>query len=296
MKNLIVILGTLLLFASCATSEKTVTIPALYTDNIRYCESVVFDGDTMLVANFGGDQLDPLNALGRGYILMFTDSTSKTLIPASGVLSAPKGMLIDNRRLYIADVGKLVVYNLNDISAAPVIVGMPDGELFVNDMDIDRASGRLFITVTNTGNIYSLDITAPESLNSDSLDFYTNILGANGIVIHDGAAYVASYPANGVTTPDNVIYYIDDITQPHPSPLIERPGQYDGLSLSGDGKQLYFTNWEHSEVGCVDLTTKQVDLLNLSVMPQGAARMQLKDGVLYIPDLPASRVITHKLQ
>ncbi len=59
--------------------------------------------------------------------------------------------------------------------------------------------------------------------------------------------YIASYPPDGVTTQDNVIYRIDNISTPVATKLFDRPGQYDGLALSGDGSRLYFTNWVDSK-------------------------------------------------
>lgn len=56
----------------------------------------------------------------------------------------------------------MVVYNLDTLSHAPQVVPFPEGELFVNDMAL--AGDTLYVTVTNTGNIYSLDVSAPSKL------------------------------------------------------------------------------------------------------------------------------------
>lgn len=296
MKKILTIALIATIISACNTPQSVTTIPGQYTDNIRFCESVVFNADTMLVANFGSDELDPLNNQGRGYILQFTDTTSSVLIAPDGTLSAPKGMVVKDNRLYIADVGKIVIYNLGDRSVAPQVIPFPENDLYVNDLEVDPETEILYATVTNTGNIYSLDVSNPDSVSVQELDFYTNIMGANGIAIRNEAMYIASYPADGVTTPDNVIYYIEDISQPHPTALIERPGQYDGLTLSDDGKQLYFTSWINGELGVIDLATRNVQLLPLDITPSGPARIQIKNGVLYIPDLPSSRVITHKIE
>lgn len=295
MKKLFTIILSAAIITACNTPKSVTVVPAQYTDNIRYCESVVFNADTLLVANFGSDELNPLNNQGKGYILQFADTSSKVLITPDGTLSAPKGMVIKDNRLYIADVGKIAIYNLANRSLAPQVIPFPENDLYVNDLEVDPETGILYATVTNTGNIYSLDVSNPDSVSAQELDFYTNIIGANGIVIRDGAMYIASYPADGVTTPDNVIYYIEDISQPHPTAFIERPGQYDGLALSDDGNQLYFSSWINGEVGVIDLATRNVRLLPLNITPSGPARIQLKNGVLYIPDLPSSRVITHRI-
>lgn len=143
-------------------------------------------------------------------MLEFTDTVSRVLIPSDGNLSAPKGMLVKDSCLLIADVGKLAVYDLRDTAAAPQIVRFPDGELYVNDMALH--GNTLYVTVTNTGSIYSLDVTRPYAIDTASLKPYVTIPGANGIAIRGDTMYVASYPPDGVTTPDNAIYCIENIS------------------------------------------------------------------------------------
>ena len=295
MKKSLLIL-TVCALAACAPRTQPVQGSlAPLTDNIRFCESVLTHGDTLLVASFGSEQLNPLNEEGKGYILLFEDTLSRKIIPADGSLSAPKGMLIKDNHLFVADVGKMMIFNLGDTTAAPQTVAFPTGELFINDLALDEPSQTLYITVTNTGNIYSLNVSDPAQASEAPLTFYTNVPGANGIVIDSGAMWIASYPADGVTVPENVIYYISDIASPRITPLIERPGQYDGLALSDDKAALYFTNWTGPEVGYVDLTTGEVEVLPIGDTLTGPARIQLKDNILYIPDLPGSQVIRYRL-
>lgn len=274
----------LVLMAGCAQPQSELSV-AVLSDSIRYCESVLVDGDRLLVANFGTQELNPLNQEGKGYILEFTGGSPRTLIPADGILSGPKGMRLKDNVLYIADVGKLVAYDLSLPDARPRIVPMPEGELFVNDLAF--SDNTLYITVTDAGKVYSLDVTAP----ADSLKLVAEIPGANGIIIDGNKAYVASYPPDGVTTQANIIYRIDDLQNPVVSPLTDRQGQYDGLALSQDGSKLYFTSWEEGQVGYYDFSTTQVTLLPLSETPAGPARIDLKGSELYIPDLPGSRVL-----
>ena len=90
----------------------------------------------------------------------------------------------------------------------------------------------LYVTVTNTGSIYSLDVTRPYAIDTASLKPYVTIPGANGIAIRGDTMYVASYPPDGVTTPDNAIYCIENISAPVATKLFDRPGQYDGLAAA----------------------------------------------------------------
>ncbi len=284
MKKIFFSAAVLALTVSCAQPENDLSVTVL-SDSIRYCESVLVDGDRLLVANFGTEELNPLNQEGRGYILAVTADSTRTLIPADGTLSGPKGMRIRDHHLYIADVGKLVIYDLNALDSLPRVVSFPEGELFVNDLAF--MDSILYVTVTDAGKLYRLNVNVP----TDTLQWVADIPGANGILIKDRTAYIASYPPDGVTTEANVIYRIDDLQNPQVAPLTDRQGQYDGLVLSADGRKLYFTSWEEGQIGYYNFDNGEVTLLDMTEVPAGPARMDVQGNKLYIPDLPNSRVI-----
>ena len=266
-------------------------LPTTVVDsNIRYCESTLPYRDGVLIANFGTEQLNPLNTEGKGYILYFDGKTTKTISPADGHLNAPKGMYLDGDDfLFIADVNKVVVYDLN-APTQPQTLQMPEGDLFVNDMA--AADGTLYISVTNTDRIYSIDLNTAES----HLKEWASVPGPNGIVIKDGAMYVASYPADGTTKADNVIYRIADLKNPQPEAYINIPGQYDGISFSADGEYVYFTNWQPAGISKMNLKTRKVTELALDLKTPliGPADISVAHGNIYIPDLPNSRVVIIK--
>jgi len=211
--------------------------PTIITDSIRFCESTYpYDGG-ILIANFGTEQLNPLNTEGKGYIVFAKDGKNNILIPADGNLSAPKGMFIKNNYLFICDVNKIVVYNLNKKEETPQTIRFPEDDLFINDL---AASGNyLYASVTNSGRIYRIDITDLSKMSQTIPVKWVDIIGPNGIIIEDETMYVASYPADGVTTDANVIYQIANLTNPTPQVFINIPGQYDGIALSADKKTMY---------------------------------------------------------
>ena len=113
-------LFTILAWALTGCAERQAdSAPAVLTDRIRFAEAVFPSDGKLLVGSFGSSELDPLNTEGKGYVLEFTDTVSRVLIPSDGNLSAPKGMLVKDSCLLIADVGKLAVYDLRDTAAAP---------------------------------------------------------------------------------------------------------------------------------------------------------------------------------
>lgn len=261
------------------------------TEGIRFCESTYPYKGGLLIANFGTENLDPLNAEGKGYIAYYKEGKVSRLIPVDGHLNAPKGMFEKDGYLFISDVNKIVVYKLDALTVAPQTIQLPAGELFVNDL---AAKGdKLFATVTNTGTVFSIDIANKTTLASAKVETWLKVVGANGIIIDGNSMFVASYPADGVTTAENVIYRIANLDAPVAEKFITEPGQYDGITLSADKKSLYVTNWVPAGVYRIDVASKSMTKLQLINGVVGAADMTLMDGKLYIPDLPNSRVVVY---
>lgn len=277
-------------FMGCSSVKKAPRdFPATaITQNLKFCEGSVAYDSSLLISNFGTSELDPLNTQGKGYVAKLTSNDIQVFIPADGNLSAPKGMAISGDYIYIADVGKVVIYNLGDLSQAPQTVVFPEGNLFVNDIVV--LDNYAYISVTNTGKLFRLDISTPSATDVSKLSEYTDIVGANGLLLSGSTMYVASYPADGKTTADNVIYVINNLADPIATPLISVQGQYDGLAIKDD--KLFFSNWMGPAIGYVDLKDKTVHAMSLTgVSLTGPADITYLNGKLYIPNLPSGEVV-----
>lgn len=288
MKTLICTMWVCLSFVAASAQ----TVVNVIDKGIRYCESTYpYDGG-LLIANFGTEQLNPLNTEGKGYIVLHKDGKNGVLIPADGHLSAPKGMLVRDGYLYVCDVNKVMVYNLADKAAEPRTIALPEGNLFANDLVSE--GDYLYVSVTNTDRIFRVDISRPGQPGQPQE--WLSVAGPNGLLLHEGSLYVASYPADGRTTDAHVVYHIADLKNPVAEKWMEVPGQYDGLAVASDGKALYVTNWTPAQVSRIDLNTRQISPLDLK-LPQalvGPADITVTGGYLYIPDLPNSRVVVVK--
>lgn len=239
-----------LLFACLAMSVSAQTVKEV-NDGIRYCESTYPYQDGLLIANFGTEELNPLNSEGKGYIVFYKEGKSEVMLPADGNLSAPKGMFVRNNYLYVCDVNKIVVYNLSDKMQKPQVLRLPEGNLFVNDLAAD-SHNHLYASVTNTDKIFRIDISNPAQPGQPQE--WLNISGPNGLLIHDDILYVASYPADGVTKAENVIYRVENLENPSVQKLTQTTGQYDGIALAADGKSLYVTNWTPAQISRINLS------------------------------------------
>lgn len=279
----------MMMFAPAISLASSETQVEVVDEGIRYCESTYPYNGGILIANFGTEQLNPLNTEGKGYILYYKDGKMSTLVAADGNLNAPKGMFLRNNQLYICDVNKIVVYDLTQKGKAPKTIQLPEGNLFVNDLAAD--GNNLYASVTNTDKIFKIDIT--DAANPGEAQEWTSVPGPNGLLIGNGMMYVASYPADGNTGEKHVIYCINDLNNPQPEKVITVPGQYDGIAFSSDKKSLYITNWTPAGLSRVDLQTGMLSPLDISLEKSlsGPADITVAGGKIYIPDLPASRVV-----
>lgn len=264
----------------------------IISDGLRFCESTLpYDGG-ILVANFGTENLNPLNTEGKGYIKLLKNGNTEVFIPADGNLSAPKGMLENRGRLFICDVNKIVVYNLKNRNTSPINISFPEGNLFVNDLVVHGKY--LYASVTNTDKIFRIDIS--ENQSSYIAEEWVSVPGPNGLYVDKNCMYIASYPADGKSTEKNVVYKIKDIKNPKIEKFITVNGQYDGIALSTDKKSMYLTNWEPAELSKIDLKTKSIKKVNLNLDKAlvGPADLSVYGGYVYIPDLPNSRIVVFK--
>ena len=264
----------------------------IVSEDLRYCESTYPYQEGILIANFGTSELNPLNSEGKGYIAYYKDGNTKVLIPADGNLCAPKGMFVRNDYLYVCDVNKIVVYHLTQKEEQPQVIMLPEGNLFVNDLAAD--GNYLYASVTNTDRIFRLDISNPAQPGEP--EEWLQVSGPNGLLIRNGVMYVASYPADGITKAENVIYRINNLSQPVTQKLTEITGQYDGIAFSSDGKSLIVTNWTPAQLSKIDLSNGRVSPMEIKLDQPftGPADITVKDGFIYIPDLPNSRVVITK--
>lgn len=266
------------------------------TEGLRYCESTYPLNGKVLIANFGSTVLNPLNTEGKGYILSYSGGTLTTFIPANGHLSAPKGMYAKNDLLFICDVNKLVVYDINELDLPKYVIPFPENEIMLNG--IIGNDSHIYVSVTNTGNIFRFKTPTSSTTFPDSPEFYTHIPGANGLAINGKNLYIASSPPDNISRNENRIYKIPDIDNPVAEMLDVKSGIYDGLAFSEDRNILYASNWEPLEIIAINLISGEMKPLHIDdqIEIKGLAAISIFNNTMFIPDLPNSKVIEIELK
>ncbi len=185
MKRLIWLLLFLpFIFIGCENEEKeehehgkadhTLTLVAQTSNELKTPESVFYcaKGDYLFVSNINGK---PLDKDGNGFISKI-DKNGKILnLKWVEGLDAPKGMGVYNGKLYVSDIDRLVII---DIDSAKIIDTIPvEGAKFLNDIAIDK-DGNVYITDSNNNLLYKYD--------GDSVTiFTTGLKGANGLYLYN---------------------------------------------------------------------------------------------------------------
>ena len=258
------------------------------TRNLQICNSVCPYQDGLLITNWGTDSIDPLNREGKGYIAFHKEGVTSILISADGTLSAPKGMAVKDDYLFVADVNKVVVYNLNETSDQPQVISFPEGNDFVSDVAI--VGNVLLAAVTNTSSIYALDISNLAHIDVGSLAVYAVVPGATSLCVSDYHLFIGSSTTYGEPTEFNVIYMIDDLSNPVAQPMTHRIGQYQDLALTPDGESLYFIDKNSKELGRLEFATGVVDFIAVPMKWQSPSSLVWWNDQFVIADRSMSTI------
>lgn len=295
---LLLVVATLIVSCKKKETEQQTTYEdngAAITEQLRFCESVCPYEGGLLIANFGTQALGD-NATGLGFITYYKEGVNKVIIPADGHLTAPRGMGVFQDHLFICSTNAIVVYNLRNLEQEPQTILFPEEDLMVNDLVIN-SGGTLFASVSNTGRIYILAIQDPDNIDVNTLRPYVEIPGANGLCLEGRHLYVASFNPDGEPGLDNVLYVLDDVSNPADiRHLSTTPGQYDGLALSPDHTLLFFTDWSNGgQIGYLRFETSEITYLPSDGI-DGPADLCVFGNQLCVPDLVNSTIYRFLLE
>lgn len=212
-----------------STGESTGGDAVIVVEGLSHPESIVHDlvDDVYFISNINGapDGVDDNGFISRvlpdGTIdaLAFIDGAS-----ADVVLDAPKGLVIVDDTLWVADLTR--VRKFHRITGAPLGEVVIEGSVFLNDLAAD-AAGNLYISDTGGNILYTIDTQDQPSVMLAS----PAIFGPNGLFVHADRLYLATYD-------DTKIFSTAlDLPVALPEATLDF-GQLDGLVRLGDGDWL----------------------------------------------------------
>jgi outer membrane protein assembly factor BamB len=261
--------------------------PVRETAGFHHPESVIQSGNKLFVSDIGV-AMEPAAKDGDGYIGVIDLKTGQLVdphfLPAEGTLNAPKGMAIDGNTLYVADVDRIVAFDV--VSRRKVAEIVIAGTGFLNDLALGK--GKLYASATDNGKIYAVDL---KSLQYEALPV-DSIAGANGLLYVDSRLYCVSI--GNWSHPDGRVCVIDPGTG-----TMEKLGDYQGLldGVAIVGHTLYFSDWGKDQKGvllAMDLPTRGVRVVFNGIA--GPADFSVsKDGKYFIiPEMLQGKVLYRK--
>lgn len=246
--------------------------------SLKTAEGVVFDEvkGVYYVSCIGG--IPVLKEDGDGFIAVL-DQRGTILNPAFVTgLDAPKGMAINEGKLYVTDINEFVIIDIETGSMQRIAI---QGSKFLNDVAL-APDGSIYFTDATTHTIHRYaDGQVKEYLQDDKLS------NPNGIYVDDNTIYVVSFSVGD--------YFAIDIKSKSitKKAFTAFPGG-DGIAPWAGG--FVVSGW-NGEVYYLNSTWNTEKILDTRAAKQNAADIMInqKNGELLIPTFFGNTVAAYKI-
>ncbi|WP_209390675.1 acetolactate decarboxylase [Chryseobacterium sp. RR2-3-20] len=218
-------------------------------------ESITSDGKRYFVSNQGQDVF---SEDADGFISEISEDgklISLKFLPETGVLNAPKGMAIDKNILYVADLNRVIGFDI-DTKKTVFELKVPDAKI-LNDVCL-LSKGFIGVTETLSGNIYRINTQ------NKSFEIIGNIPTANGINYNAKTDQIVVC-TNGKNYGDGSIYIKSGKENFKKLPNIAN-GFFDGVEWL-DNTHLLISDWvsfptkSYGKLWTYDLENQKSDML-----------------------------------
>jgi hypothetical protein len=273
--------------AASAVIEKTVS-------GFASPESVVVAGDQVFVSNLG-IKLEPSAKDGDGFISRLDRDGNLKQLKWAEALDAPKGMIVVDGILYVADIDRVLGYRLRDAKQVFKLDLRATGSVFLNAF-ARYDNRRLLLSATDIGKVFIIDLA---NRSYSELIFDAAPQGPNGMKYVGGRLMLAEWGTNSLpngkvkayrlqSSPDGLRATLDKTWNVQPS------GYFDGMVDLGANRWL-ISNWVKFEpaglLQVLDTRSGAVSVANPTFAIAGPADMTLDDqGKLWVPGMLEGKV------
>jgi sugar lactone lactonase YvrE len=274
--------------------------------DLKNPESVVYyqPNKTLFVSNINGE---PAERDQNGFIskVSFENGSISELDWIEG-LNAPKGMAINDNKLYISDINGLIEA---DIPNGQIINRYnASGSVFLNDVAID-GQGKVYVSDTGTNSIYRLENRSISSENTtessppSSLDLWlksNELNGPNGLYVDNdkNKLIVAAFgnmsnPGGSVKVVDILNRTVNDLGNEEASPY----GGLDGIGSDGTQSHYYVSDWPAGKIYLVNSNgTGYKDLLDLQTQGTADIEFVTDEDILLIPLMQDNKLVAYRIK
>ena len=268
-----------LFFTLSSMGQEEKDAPALKLSGFSHPESVVMDEErnVIYVSNIG--KKEP----GDGFISKLSPEGGILDIEWITGLNDPKGLLVQNDRLYVTDNKDLVEMDLlqGKITRRTAV----EGAEFLNDIAVD-ASGNLYISDTGKSSIFILEPSGKirEWINSEQLE------KPNGLLVDGDDILVAAWGADGSGNVLKVNRGTREISKISKSGI----GNLDGIQRAGK-KGFYISDWASGKIYSIDLDGNLEEIFT-SAKSAGDILFLREAGKLVLPMNHQNEIWWYKLE
>lgn len=265
-------------------------------------ESVLYypDDDILIISNVNGD---PGEKDQNGFISKVSvDNGSIIELNWINGLNAPKGLAINDGKLYISDIDELVEADVSDGQITNRYHAA--GAAFLNDVAID-SQDRVYVTDTGTNTIYRLE-NSSENLQkanqSQTLDAWLasdDLDGPNGLYVDNNNSKIIVASFGNMSQPGGTLKVVDilnktirNLGNEQASPV----GGLDGVDFDAARNSYYVSDWPSGKVYAVSSNgTGYAELIDLQT--QGTADLMFIAGknMLLVPLMQDNKLIAYKI-
>ena len=206
------------------------------TSGFDHPESVCRSGNFYYVSNLG-KELKPSDKDGDGYISKMSATgqiIDQKFLPKTGTLNAPKGLVTVGNVLYVADVDRVLGFDLTTREQV-MSIDVP-GVAFLNDPVVINPQ-TLWVSVTDKNQLIRVD------LKSQTATFLpiTGLNGPNGLACTPNGKTVYCVGFGTDNKPNGEVVQIDVATL-----KTQRLGTYAGMldGVAVRGQKLFFSDWK----------------------------------------------------
>ena len=277
---------TITLIWSCKSPNKI-------TANLQHPFGMVEYNGGLLISNLGKD-IDYFSESPNGFITYYKDGKSEIKIKHGGVLFAPKGMAIKDHFLFVADLGKVAVFDLTGDCQLVDQIQIPQADAFVSDVMV--LGGTLFISITNYNKIYLLNIENPNKIDHSSLLEYLEVPYPSTIRATGEYVFISSNSFDGTPFDDKIIHIIDNLSSPSLRPIIHTEGDYQAMVFSPEGTRLIFSDMtKNGQIGNIVFETGEYIYETIGADNSQFTSMIIIGNKLFVCDITNSQVLIKDL-
>jgi WD40 repeat protein len=292
MKNLLIFVCSAILLISCNTkkspdagsgdiSEHAWSLNEVWrTDTVmRTCESVLFDvtRQVLYVSCINGA---PTEKNGKGFISTLNPDGSVKSLEWISSLNAPKGMGLDGNLLYVTDIDRLVVIDIEKAEIVEMI--QVEGASFLNDVAVG-SDGKVYFTDSDTGVLWiyqkgDLTMWITEGLNRP-----------NGLYVEEDRILLTSSGSSDLKIFDKSTGEFKVVTT--------EIGHGDGIEFTGKEGHYLTSSWA-GEIFLIFPDFSKVSLLKTSDKEVNSADIgfNIEEQLVYVPTFFDNRVVAYKLE